>query len=202
MLRKENFYGRGLYLTKNTIYGVPARILDATGRPFVQLPSRSGLNPGGPYFEVLNKSGAGIPLKNESGSTIRTMGVNTGTTVLLTPSRWITYSEAINTAKTFATDPTARTIPIGQIAPPDSLTLPTDYDPVTCEGGYRRARFCSTGAKAQLWMLDSEVDPHFVSGVAIFGFQGECYYFKSSDRLLVGHGETIAASDATWYPRL
>jgi hypothetical protein len=48
-------------------------------------------------------------------------------------------------------------------------------------------------------MLDTDVTPHFVDGVAVFKYQNICYYFKQSDKLQISHGFTLAGTDVTWY---
>ncbi len=200
MQSKDDYYGRGLYLTKDVLFRVPARTLDVSGRSQVLLPSRTGLLPGGPIFILVNTTGSAIPIKDSSGTLVKNLPAHSVAEVLLGTSKWVLLVDAYNTAKTWSSNgATARSIAVGYEVAATGVTLPTSYDPIICTGGYRRARSCGTGAKANIWMPDTDVTPNFVAGVGAFSFLGQCFYFKESDRLLTGHGPLLASSDVSWY---
>lgn len=199
MISQDTYYGRAAYRTNGTIYRVPQRVLDISGAPFTQLPTRVGLHPGGPYFLLLNKSGGNKTLKNELGATILTMPNNTVTTVLLGTTRWWAKSKSINGSKAWGTDgPSVRTVPVGYVLPDSTLVQPVAYNSFECQGGYRRARACGSGAKVNIWMLTTDLNS-FVDGVVAFRYNCQPYYFKESDPLLVGHGFLLANADVSWY---
>jgi hypothetical protein len=178
MLTQDKFYGGGITFSGTTIYGVPMRVIDVSGAVAgtgITLPVRTNLHPGGPYFKLINHGGSSMPLKNELGTTILTMANNTMTTVLLGTSKWVAFSRSLNTAKTYGSNSGIRTLPVGTIVTPAGVTIPTSYDSITCNGGYRRARNCSTGAFAMIWMLDTDVTPNFVASVAAFKYQGQSF---------------------------
>jgi hypothetical protein len=180
MLSNEQFFGGGLTLTKNTLYRREQRALDVSGRAFIQLPSRTKLIPGGPYFYFINHGGSGVPLKRETGAAMFTMANNTVTTALLGRTKWVAFSRALSTAKPYGSFST-RTQPIGYEATISPFVEPTDYTEIDCGGVFRHARFCETGGFADVWMTADNAAPHFTDGVAVFKYNGFCYYFASSD---------------------
>jgi hypothetical protein len=209
MLSRDKFYGGA--------YGIPSgsptlrkgapRVIDisavenGTNAASVTLPNKSLYQPGGPAFFFVNNGPRTIGLK-DGGSTFWNVPPGGTATVVLGTTRWWAFMDVTGTAKPVATNGNVvRTVPVGYVVPPTTVTQPTAYDPILCDGGYRRARLCGPdgGAYVNIWMLDADVDPHFVDGVAIFKYQDVCYYFKQSDRLQVNHGFTLAGSDVTWF---
>lgn len=138
MLNKTKFYGKSFYRAAGfgpIVHPIQGRIQVLGGAPSssLQLPSRAGFNPGGPYLEIVNISGGSQPLKDESGTTILTMANNTISRVMLTPTRWYATSKTINTGST-ASSSGGRSNPIGTLA--TGITPPTTgayTDP--CPGG-------------------------------------------------------------------
>ncbi len=195
----EKFYGGALDGAASHLYGIPARVINVTDTGEIYMPSRSRLCPGGPYFILKNADGSTVALKEEAGTLIKTLPGNSITTISLGLTRWVAGSRPIGGVTTLGHDTAARAgVPFGYVPTVPTVSEPSAYDPIVCDGGYRRAHFCSTGAWANIWMLDADVTPNFVDGIAAFTFQGNGFFFRESNRLVTGRGFTLTAADVVW----
>jgi hypothetical protein len=168
--------------------------------PSRQINYRTPMPPGGPYFYLRNAGSNTVPLYQDTGALLANCGPNTVTSVVLGTSKWWAYQDVLGTAKPVADNgASVRTVPIGYLGTTPASPVPTSYDPITCDGGWRRARSCASGGLMDIWMATDEVTPHFVDGVAVFKFNGNCYYFKASDKETLGHGFSLTADQVTWY---
>jgi hypothetical protein len=189
-----NLTSAGTTFDNFTYRALPGLTLPARARNGVPIPT------GGPYYLLRNAGSGTLPLYRDDGVLLCNLPPATATTVLLGTTRWWAFQDAAGTAKSVAdTGSLVRTVPVGYVPPATPFTAPTSYDPILCTGGFYRARFCSNGSKADIWMAEGDVTPHLVDGVAVFRFNEVCYYFKASDPRTLGHGFTLTEDQVQWF---